>query len=71
MLEGRADPFMVPAMEGREGGAIDGRGPLVGGSMDFRTVLAGVFVLEGLPGDAVEPSSFVGDLLGDFRVSVI
>ena len=52
-------------MEGREGGAIGVRGPLPGGSMDLRTLLAGVFVREGLPEDAVEPSCLVGDLPGD------
>jgi len=65
VLEGRAEPFMVPAIEGRDGGAIDVRGPLVGSSAEFRKLPAGVFVLRVLPGDAVEPSCFVGDLLGD------
>jgi hypothetical protein len=62
---------MLPAIVGREGGAIDVRGPLVGGSIVFCPLPAGVFVLEGVPGDAVKPSCFVGDLLGDCGLSVM
>lgn len=69
MLEGRAGPFTVPAIEGLGGGAIEVRGPLTGGSIDFRTLLDGVFVLEVLPDEAVEPSCLVGDLLGDYAIS--
>lgn len=72
MPEGLAEPFIVPAIEGREGrddGAIDGRGPFVGGNMDFPVAPDGVLVLVELPEETLEPSSFVGDLLGDYSLS--
>ena len=43
---------------------------LEGGSIDFRDVVGGVPVREDGPDDVVEVSCFVGDLLGDWRISV-
>ena len=62
---------MVPAIEGRGalgGGPIEGR--FVGGSMDFRAVVAAV-VVPGidLPEEVDELSCLVGDLLGDLDQS--
>ena len=68
--ESFADPFIVPAREGRGargGGAIDVRAPLAGGKIDFLEDPKGVFVLVELPEEAVELSCFVGDLLGDWN----
>lgn len=70
VLEGLAVPFMFPVIEGREdleGGAIDVRGPLVGGSIDFLAVVDGVLARVELFDDVLEPSCLVGDLLGDFK----
>ena len=68
-LGGLAEPFIPPAMDGREGldggGAIELRGPFAGGNIDFRAMPAGVEALVEFPDEAVEPSCFVGDLLGD------
>lgn len=72
MLEGLAEPFIVAAMEGREcrvGGAMDGRELFEGGSIDFLAAPEGVFILVELPEETVEPSCFVGDLLGDYAQS--
>lgn len=52
--------------DGKGGGPIDVRLAFVGGRIDFRAVPDGVPIREELPDDAVEPSCFVGDLLGDF-----
>ncbi len=72
LLEGLAEPLIVPPMEGREGlggGAMDVWGPFEGGSMNFLAVPDGVLVLVELPEEVVEPSCFVGDLLGDCEPS--
>ena len=72
------DPFIVPAIDGRgafeaeedkDGGPIEVRLVFEGGSIDFRAVLDGVPVLEEVPDEAVDPSCFVGDLLGDLKKS--
>ena len=72
-LEGLAEPFMVPAIDGRGtfllvvdgggGGAIDMRLPDVGGTIDLR--VEGVFIREGVEeaGEAMGSGRFVGDLL--------
>lgn len=67
-LEGFAEPFMVPAIEGRGalgGGPIEVR--LVGGSIDLRVAFGAVLV----PGvdwleRVDELCCFVGDLFGDW-----
>ena len=70
-LGGLAEPFIVPAMDGRDalaGGPVNVRLGFEGGSMDFRVVVDGVPALVELPDEADEPSCLVGDLIGDFKM---
>ena len=67
-VEGFAEPFMVYAIEGREalgGGTIEVR--FVGGSMDFRDVVAAALVPGVDPLERVDdPICLVGDFCGDW-----
>ena len=63
---------MVRPKEGREvrGGAMEVRGPFEGGIMDFLVAPDEVLVRVELAEETVDPSGFVGDLLGDCAVLV-
>lgn len=72
LLEVRVAPFIVPAMDGlgalgagKAGAAIESRLVLLPGA-DALGVLEGVADRETLPDEPLEPSCFVGDLLGDY-----
>ncbi len=75
-LEALAKPFVVPAMDCRD---VLGFEEKVGGPMDVRGALVAVvdvlFAVGGailrdveLLDEVLDPSCFVGDLLGDFHI---